>query len=350
MRTLPITLSLARILFWLAPIAAACLVIFPAGAQEEKSSTSSKKKATTSKKASPTPKKKSGTATPKASPAASPSASPKATPKESSKATPKTTPKASSSPKARSTPKGAKTRGKSTPVATPSATPEPLVTSPPPEDLPLPTPATAGTGNGTESTPAKQEAASRPLPGVLSTDDLKDFAAQPERVKKLIEAALELSKRKLVYTYGSADPARGGMDCSGSIYYVLREQGYKEVPRDASGQYVWARKNGKFFAVISKKADSFEFSDLQPGDLLFWSGTYKIDRDPPVTHSMIYLGLHKTRGEPILWGASDGRSYEGTARWGVGVFDFKMPRTGADGGKASGTDFLGYARIPDRED
>lgn len=184
----------------------------------------------------------------------------------------------------------------------------------------------------------------QPLPGVLSAEDLKDFEKQPERVKNMITAALELSKQGLVYKYGSADPAQGGMDCSGSINYLLREQGYKNVPRDASGQYVWARKNGEFYAVISKKADSFEFSDLKPGDLLFWNGTYKVERDPPVTHSMIYLGLHQKTGLPVMWGASDGRSYEGKARWGVGVFDFKMPRVGE---KASAADFLGYARIPD---
>src|SRR5690606_1081208 len=184
----------------------------------------------------------------------------------------------------------------------------------------------------------------QPLPGAIESSELKEFSDQPERVKKLITAALELSKRGLVYKYGSADPEQGGMDCSGAIYYLLREQGYKDVPRDASGQYVWARKNGEFFAVISKKADSFEFGELKPGDLMFWNGTYKVDRDPPVTRSMIYLGLHAKTGEPVMWGASDGRSYEGKARWGVGVFDFKMPRISKE---ASAADFLGYARIPD---
>jgi cell wall-associated NlpC family hydrolase len=213
------------------------------------------------------------------------------------------------------------------------------VTSPPPEELPLPAP---GTTPGAAAT--KQESANRPLPGAISTDELKEFSDQPDRVQKMIQAGLELSKRGLTYQYGSADPDKGGMDCSGSIYYLLRAQGYKNVPRDASGQYVWARKNGKFYAVVSKKADSFEFSDLKPGDLLFWAGTYKVDKDPPVTHSMIYLGRHAKTGDPVMWGASDGRSYEGKARWGVGVFDFKMPRVGEN---ASPSDFLGYARIPD---
>jgi cell wall-associated NlpC family hydrolase len=169
-------------------------------------------------------------------------------------------------------------------------------------------------------------------------------------VQKLIDSALTLSHQGLTYKYGSDDPAQGGMDCSGAIAYLLRAHGLKDVPRDASGQYRWARQQGEFFAVVSKKAGGFEFEDLQPGDLLFWSGTYAIDRDPPVTHSMIYLGEHRARKHRVMWGSSDGRSYDGKARYGVGVFDFVMPKTAAAAAgsqlPARGPDFLGYARIP----
>ena len=60
------------------------------------------------------------------------------------------------------------------------------------------------------------------------------------------------------------------MDCSGFIYYVLKQNGFPDVPRDSSQQYVWVRKAGNFYAVLSRKEDSFEFDDLKPGDLLFW--------------------------------------------------------------------------------
>ena len=187
-------------------------------------------------------------------------------------------------------------------------------------------------------------------PASIESSELANFKEQPEKVQQLIEAALALSKLGLTYKYGSDDPANGGMDCSGSVSYLLRQQGFKDVPRDSAGQYVWARKRGQFFAVISKKAGGFEFDDLKPGDLMFWSGTYAIDRDPPVTHSMIYLGQHRTRKQLVMWGASDGRSYDGKSRYGVGVFDFKMPRAGGEGEGATAVgnhpDFLGYARIP----
>jgi hypothetical protein len=51
-----------------------------------------------------------------------------------------------------------------------------------------------------------------------------------------------------------------------------------------------------------------------------------------------------------MFGASDGRSYDGVQRWGVSVFDFKMPRAKADADANSQADFLGYARIPGLRD
>ncbi len=173
----------------------------------------------------------------------------------------------------------------------------------------------------------------------LEPSALVEYEAQPERVRALLQGGLELASRHLTYQYGSADPANGGMDCSGFIYHLLRAHGFADVPRDSSGQYVWARKARGFRSVISLKADSFEFRDLLPGDLLFWSGTYSVRRDPPVTHTMIYLGTEKSTGQRVMVGSSDGRTYRGVKRWGVSVFDFVMPKEG----KAR---FLGYARIP----
>ncbi|MES2572200.1 MAG: NlpC/P60 family protein [Verrucomicrobiota bacterium] len=191
-----------------------------------------------------------------------------------------------------------------------------------------------------------QEPRARAAPNAtVEPDQIMEYAGLSEPVRKLIDASLLLTKQNLTYTYGSADPANGGMDCSGTIHYLLREAGFKDAPRDASGLYSWARKEGKFFAVISKKPDGFEFSDLRPGDLLFWNGTYSIDRDPPVTHVMIYLGTEKKRKKRIMVGASDGRTYDGKSRWGVSVFDFVMPRP-RPGETTAKADFLGYARIP----
>src|SRR5207302_6200260 len=127
----------------------------------------------------------------------------------------------------------------------------------------------------------------------IASSELEGFEDLPSRVKQLIETALVLSKQGIDYAYGGADPASGGMDCSGTIYFLLRSLGFRDVPRDSPGQYEWTRRAGAFNAVLSRSAGSFEFQELLPGDLMFWSGTYQIEREVPVTHVMLYLGREK---------------------------------------------------------
>lgn len=164
-------------------------------------------------------------------------------------------------------------------------------------------------------------------------------------MRQLIESSLSLAARNLTYKYGSADPANGGMDCSGFIFYVLNQSGLKDVPRDSSQQYVWVRKAGNFQAVLGKSDDTFELAELKAGDLLFWTGTYEISRDPPVTHAMIYLGHEKGTERRVMVGASDGRTYKDESRYGVSVFDFKVSRSGTPT-EGRTPAFVGYGRIP----
>jgi hypothetical protein len=181
----------------------------------------------------------------------------------------------------------------------------------------------------------------------IKPEALREFSEQPAEVQALIRSALALTEQNLSYKYGSADPAAGGMDCSGFIYYVLSNAGYKDVPRDSAGQYEWVRKGSDFHSVLSRSGESFELDDLRPGDLLFWSGTYKVDREIPITHVMIYLGKEKSTDHPVMVGATDGRSYNGVRRYGVSVFDFKMP-SGEPNKEDPGltAKFEGYASIP----
>lgn len=211
--------------------------------------------------------------------------------------------------------------------------------------------------------PAEPATAPKTPTGAAATSsiepaELADFDQQPGPIRRLLTAALDLTKRNLTYTYGSADPASGGLDCSGTVFYLLNAAGFKDVPRDASGQYSWVRRQARFYAVLSKKAENPELAELRPGDLMFWSGTYNVDRDPPVTHTMIYLGRRKSDGKRLMFGASDGRPYDGQRRNGVSVFDFKMPaaRSGdkADAETAAAPDrspdFAGYGPIPGMAD
>jgi cell wall-associated NlpC family hydrolase len=263
-------------------------------------------------------KKKSATKT-------SPTPSPTPSPHKKSKASP--------DPEEEPTPR--KKKKKSSPTPSPSPTPP---ASPSPPESPSPSPEESPSPSPTSS-PSVRVA-------TVAPDEIEDFEKNPEPVRKLLSDALHLTKQNLDYKYGSADPAGGGMDCSGFIYFVLRENGVKDVPRSASEQYVWVRKAGNFRAVLSRELDSFELDELRPGDLLFWTGTYNVERDPPVTHTMIYLGVQKDSGKPIMVGASDGRTYEGEQQFGVSVFDFKTVRSKQASTSGTHPRFVGYAKIP----
>src|SRR6266513_3641572 len=142
--------------------------------------------------------------------------------------------KASPSPSPTATPKSKSKRKKTSPAPTPSESPSGTETpSPSPEETP-------------ESARGKKG-----WPNVsLSPDQIADYDSYPPKVRQILDAGLALAKQNLGYTYGSADPKNGGMDCSGFIYYVLKQNGFPDVPRDSSQQYIWVRKAGNFNAVL----------------------------------------------------------------------------------------------------
>ena len=180
----------------------------------------------------------------------------------------------------------------------------------------------------------------------ITVGELAEYAKQPKKVQALIKDALALTEMGLSYKYGSHDPAAGGMDCSGTIYHLLRKHKFTGVPRQANLFYKWVWQGGKFSAVVSENPSTFEMERLKPGDLLFWTGTYKVDRDPPVTHVMLYLGTRKSDGKPVMFGASSGRRYAGKARHGVSVFDFVFPRKRTATQTGPRPRFIGYGTIP----
>ncbi len=180
----------------------------------------------------------------------------------------------------------------------------------------------------------------------LDPSDITDFHAQPAAIQRLLTEALRLTKLNLSYRYGSSDPAEGGMDCSGTIYHLLQAAGMTDAPRDSSEMYRWVWTQGDFHAVVSSSPDTFELARLAPGDLLFWSGTYHVTRDPPVTHVMIYLGRERQTGHRIMVGASEGRRFHGVSRYGVSVFDFEMPHESDAAASGDHPRFIGYGAIP----
>ena len=188
------------------------------------------------------------------------------------------------------------------------------------------------------------EKAGTPTAAAVSTlriDELRDFEGYPKQVQSLVQSALALTRLELGYLYGSHDPAKGGMDCSGTVYHTLQFQGLKDVPRQSDEMCQWVQRKAQFHLTPTATSfESVEFADLKPGDLLFWTNTSETKRKLPVTHVMIYLGQLKKTGRRVVFGSSDGRSFQGERRSGVSVFDFHLPRTD------SSSHFYGYGAVP----
>src|SRR5262249_55034562 len=129
-----------------------------------------------------------------------------------------------------------KTEGtEQSPTPSSSASPqekEEISSAPEPGEIPAGSPTASATASSAKPTRGAPNAS-------LSPDEIKGFDNYPLEVQQLLKLGLDLTTRSLDYKYGSADPANGGMDCSGFVYFVLRQSGISDVPRASSGQYVW---------------------------------------------------------------------------------------------------------------
>ncbi len=102
-----------------------------------------------------------------------------------------------------------------------------------------------------------------------------------EEISSLRQSFIDysLSLRGIPYVLGSDIPERG-LDCSSFVQYSARNGCNIVLPRTARQQYISAEK--------------ITFSDIEPGDLLFFRAYGRID------HVGIYLGVYD--GEGILKG------------------------------------------------
>src|SRR5947209_7869297 len=221
----------------------------PTPHRKKKTTASPKKSPTPVPASSPSPKKKSSPGSgesPSAMPRISskkkkPSAAQEESPSPSASASSHRKKKASPTPAPEETP---------SPSATPGASPHrKRKGSPTPAELESPSPGSAESPIATPSPPKKAHAEN----ATLLPNQIKGFENYPLKVQKLLTSALELTTRNLDYKYGWADPSAGGMDCSGFVYYVLKQNDVTDVPRDSAEQYVWLRRSGKFEPVISRK-------------------------------------------------------------------------------------------------
>lgn len=195
---------------------------------------------------------------------------------------------------------------------------------------------------GHDGSPAKPDK----KPAAVSTmaaEELDGFETYPPALQQVVRKALELTTQNLRYEFGGSNPKDGGMDCSGTVLHVLQSSGIKGVPRQSDEICRWVMRHSVLYRTEDAASlKNIAYSALCPGSLLFWTGTYDTGgrREIPISHVMLYLGRRKKDGKPIVFGASDGRRFDGERRNGVSVFDFSLPQRGE---KAA---FYGYGPIP----
>ena len=147
--------------------------------------------------------------------------------------------------------------------------------------------------------------------------------------RALMETALAFLKENpaVPYKLGSADAT--GMDCSGAIFFLLKQAG-QEPPRSAHEQYLWMKRLGSLTEVpaATRTADDSAYAALLPGDLVFYAHD---GPDAPAeihaSHVHMYLGK-EADGHAIMIGSSEGRSYRHHKINGFGITDYHVP--GAD--------------------
>jgi LysM repeat protein len=100
------------------------------------------------------------------------------------------------------------------------------------------------------------------------------------------------------------------MDCSNTSRYLYKITTGIQLPRTASDQYYYLHLQDKAWDVPDGSngyADmNYLRENLKPGDLLFWENTYRPERQPPITHVMIFLGTNE-KGQWIMAGSQTSR-------------------------------------------
>ncbi len=160
----------------------------------------------------------------------------------------------------------------------------------------------------------------------------------PSTVAELRRRAEFLATRGLTYKFGADHPSEGGMDCSGTMQFLLKSIGYRDIPRTSYHQYEWLQKRGTLRKVGFFRSPERAIRDFRPGDLIFWGGTYNSGHK--VSHVMVYLGRSRS-GTHYIFGAR-GKSVKGLNGNGVDIFEYNPSSTGGR--------LVGYGRLPGLKD
>jgi cell wall-associated NlpC family hydrolase len=198
-----------------------------------------------------------------------------------------------------------------TPEVVPQALPAPEVTTAPPVAQPAP--------GYSYTAPAVAPPVHRGFFGLFSSPQQP---APADWSTRFLQAARDLGDRGICYDEDWCPPGESHswtMDCSNTARYIYRVAAGIQLPRTASDQYYYLHLQDKAWDVPLASngfADcNYLRQNLKVGDLLFWENTYRPERQPPITHVMIFLGTNE-RGEWIMAGSQTGPGGEHNRRHG----------------------------------
>ncbi len=154
-----------------------------------------------------------------------------------------------------------------------------------------------------------------------------------ELLSVIRQRAETISTFRLPYVFGGDHPSEGGLDCSGTMKFLLSDIGFRDMPRTSYDQYSWLKKARTLRHSRTIPASMGGRKGIKPGDLIFWGGTYNSGHK--VSHVMIYLGQGKD-GTHYMFGA---RGKKKTGLNGSGVDIFKL-----ESGPQKG--LIGYGALP----
>jgi cell wall-associated NlpC family hydrolase len=137
---------------------------------------------------------------------------------------------------------------------------------------------------------------------------------------KFLQQARALGDRGIEYDDDWRPPGERTswtMDCSNTSRWLYKVTTGINLPRTASDQYYYLHLQGKAWDVptVAQGLPDTNFlrENLKPGDLLFWENTYKPERQPPITHVMVFLGTN-AQGQWLMAGSQSSRGGEHNRR------------------------------------
>lgn len=119
-----------------------------------------------------------------------------------------------------------------------------------------------------------------------------DIMAQYSLVRRVVEISKDLIGYPYVWAGSTVETS---FDCSGFVSYILDQLGYryrnyidgKETRLPVAG----SERGGVFYDGIYEKCQHIKVGDEQPGDLIFFSGTFDVSyRKARLSHTGVYLG------------------------------------------------------------